>query len=403
MKKYFFVFFIIFYLSIYCYSQTGWFLLNTNTTQALRSIYFINPSTGFVGGSTGTVFKTTDSGNNWVPYSCIPGNTIFSVLFLNENTGFIAGVGGKISKSTNGGINWISNLTGTTEFLNSLFFTDSLTGYCVGRYGTILKTTNCGLNWVSKTSPSPDLHFNSVFFTSIDTGYSTGELGKVIKTVDGGNNWNLQTINSSYNFYQIYFINKSTGYIIGDVLIKTTNSGNNWNILNSQVFGVSIYFTNPQTGYITGGFGQLYKSTNSGVNWVSQNLSFTNYLYRVFFTDINTGYVCGSSGTIFKTITGGLVDIEKSVYLLSEYNLYQNYPNPFNSETKIKFYIKESEFTSLKIFGINGKEIKTLINKKLTSGVYNIDFNGNDLPSGIYFYRLSTKKYSETKKMLLIK
>ena len=88
--------------------------------------------------------------------------------------------------------------------------------------------------------------------------------------------------------------------------------------------------------------------------------------------------------------------------------LYQNYPNPFNPSTIIRFQIKDSRFVSLKVFDILGKEVATLVNEKLHSGIYEVpfsinQFSNNQIPSGVYFYRLSTDGFSETKKMLLIK
>lgn len=89
------------------------------------------------------------------------------------------------------------------------------------------------------------------------------------------------------------------------------------------------------------------------------------------------------------------------------YKLSQNYPNPFNPSTEIEFEIPMKGFVSLKIFNILGEEIAELINNDLDAGSYSISFNSNingiKLPSGIYFYTLSVREYSKTKKMVLLK
>lgn len=89
------------------------------------------------------------------------------------------------------------------------------------------------------------------------------------------------------------------------------------------------------------------------------------------------------------------------------YKLSQNYPNPFNPSTEIEFEIPMKGFVSLKIFNILGEEITDLINNELDTGSYSIPFNSNingiKLPSGIYFYTLSVREYSKTKKMVLLK
>ncbi len=90
-----------------------------------------------------------------------------------------------------------------------------------------------------------------------------------------------------------------------------------------------------------------------------------------------------------------------------EFLLEQNYPNPFNPETEIRFRISELGFVEFRVYDVLGREISLLINKEMTPGNYTVNFNGNTLPSGIYFYELSVKgetiKYSKTKKMILLK
>jgi photosystem II stability/assembly factor-like uncharacterized protein len=93
--------------------------------------------------------------------------------------------------------------------------------------------------------------------------------------------------------------------------------------------------------------------------------------------------------------------------------LYQNYPNPFNPVTKIKFDIPKSSplqgngsgssLTTLKIYDITGKEIGTLVNENLTPGTYEVSFNGSNLTSGVYFYKIKAGEFISTKKMLIVK
>ena len=85
------------------------------------------------------------------------------------------------------------------------------------------------------------------------------------------------------------------------------------------------------------------------------------------------------------------------------YNLQQNYPNPFNPVTKIRFSIPKQSFTKVIIYDITGKEISTLFESNLSAGTYETDFNASDLSSGIYFYKLITEDFTESKKMVLIK
>lgn len=94
--------------------------------------------------------------------------------------------------------------------------------------------------------------------------------------------------------------------------------------------------------------------------------------------------------------------------IVHDYSLYQNYPNPFNPNTKIRFSLPqdsrgETRDVLLIIYNSLGKEISTLVNKKLNAGNFEIEFDGRVLPSGIYFYKLSVNGFSETKKLVLLK
>jgi hypothetical protein len=86
-----------------------------------------------------------------------------------------------------------------------------------------------------------------------------------------------------------------------------------------------------------------------------------------------------------------------------KYTLSQNYPNPFNPSTLISFGIPKSENVSLKVYDALGREVSSLLNSNLKAGNYKVDFNGSNLTSGIYFYKLTAGSVIMSKKMLLVK
>ncbi|NWF49666.1 MAG: T9SS type A sorting domain-containing protein [Ignavibacteriaceae bacterium] len=106
-----------------------------------------------------------------------------------------------------------------------------------------------------------------------------------------------------------------------------------------------------------------------------------------------------------------VVEAEKE--LPKDFVLYQNYPNPFNPATKIKYSIPalslnpfsklEGTFVTLKVYDILGNEVGTLVNEEQQPGVYEVEFSASNLSSGIYFYKLQTGSYTDTKKMILMK
>jgi hypothetical protein len=88
---------------------------------------------------------------------------------------------------------------------------------------------------------------------------------------------------------------------------------------------------------------------------------------------------------------------------ITDYRLEQNYPNPFNPKTQITYSIPKAEIVKIKVYDILGKEIKTLLNDYQPAGIYEIDFDGTGLQSGVYFYRIISGSYADTKKMILLK
>jgi len=113
----------------------------------------------------------------------------------------------------------------------------------------------------------------------------------------------------------------------------------------------------------------------------------------------------GMVGTITASNPSGVNDENISA---SGFKLEQNYPNPFNPSTVISYSINKPGFVSLKIYNSVGQEVESLINGDQSSGVHSIVFdagniNGSSLASGVYFYRLKTQGYVQTRKMLLLK
>jgi hypothetical protein len=97
--------------------------------------------------------------------------------------------------------------------------------------------------------------------------------------------------------------------------------------------------------------------------------------------------------------------IPVSSNLPDKYSMSQNYPNPFNPSTKIRFSIPASGQgnINLSVYDVLGREVSVLVNQNLIPGEYEINWNAENIPSGVYFYRLITRDFSSTKKMMLIR
>jgi hypothetical protein len=163
--------------------------------------------------------------------------------------------------------------------------------------------------------------------------------------------------------------------------------------------------TNENVIYIGTDFG-VYVSFNQGTNWQnnSQNLPAVCYVNDLEFDPYSIKIAAATYGRgVFISDRATINSVENDNYLSKSFNLFNNYPNPFNPVTTIKYEINEPGFISLKVFDVLGSEVATLVNEDKVSGSYQIQFDASKLPSGSYYYKLSDGKYSETKKMILLK
>jgi hypothetical protein len=87
----------------------------------------------------------------------------------------------------------------------------------------------------------------------------------------------------------------------------------------------------------------------------------------------------------------------------TQFLLSQNYPNPFNPTTNIEYQIPELSFVTLKVYGVLGSEVTTLVNEEKAIGSYEVEWNASNVPSGVYFYRINAGDFTITKKMVLLR
>ena len=153
-----------------------------------------------------------------------------------------------------------------------------------------------------------------------------------------------------------------------------------------------------ETKYTTESWSNLSSALSSAQSTIS-----ANYSYNVSAVD-----ALGEAKDSLDSAINGLVeiitdDINEIDNTPESFTLYQNYPNPFNPVTNIKYSTPQSGYITLKVYNLLGEEVAVLFEGFRSAGNYNILFNGSDLPSGIYFYRLKSSSFVETKKLVLMK
>lgn len=403
------IFKIAFFL-ISCNLYSQWFTQPSGTTNTLKAVYFVNENTGFIIGEN-LILSTSNAGLNW-NNSILQGRNN-DILFVNNNTGFICSDSGKIHKTTNTGVSWNLINSGTSNTLMRISFQNENTGIVVGFNRTILKTINSGISWINLLTNNDTLNFFGCKIIDNDNYIVTGSSSSIYRTTNSGADWIPSTMGVVNPLWVPAFINDNTGWITGccGMFIKTTDAGVNWSPEIYLTLGYTLYtmkFINNTTGYVCGDNGILYRTTNEGNSWDSTATGTNEILYSMFMVNQNTGWAVGNYGTILKTTNGGGPGYTIGIQPISNeipkhFSLSQNYPNPFNPATKIKFEIPKLSNTKVTVFDILGKEVMTLVNEEITPGIYEIDFDGSKLASGIYYYNLITNNFSITKKMVLVK
>lgn len=374
-------------------SGTNWVIKPTSTAQTLWSQYFLNNLTGWIAGgtysSTAIIIKTTDGGETWFQQYGGTGFWLTGIYFINSQTGFSSGLSGMVLKSINGGSNWSVTDLGN-DFFETIIFPDSNTGYMTGWNGAFYKTTNTGSNWFSLASGTTN-NLYTAFYTSINTGWISGSGGAIRQTTNGGVNWLPITSGTSVQIFSIYFLS-NLGWFVGDngTIRKSTDGGNTWQSQTSGVTGrlECVNFMNELSGWVVGGDDgtRTLHTTNGGTSWIIRSQEFPQVKYNsVFFFNNPLG---------IKNENGLIPD---------NYKLFQNFPNPFNPTTEIYYDVSKAGTVSITVYNSQGIEVRTIINGTHKRGSYKIIFNAENLPSGIYFYKLLSDDYSETKKMIFIK
>ena len=420
-------FVLIFQIQIYDLSSqtTEWRALPNSPYSSTRfeDIFFLNENTGWIIHGDGKVYRTTDTGQNWLLSQNILNRCIG---FFNSKEGIIGTLhfARPLFKTTNAGINWIqiTTLPDPPTGICGISIVNENTAIACGTYsgnGKAYKTTDKGDTWsliFSDTSKARTLV--DTYFWSPDSGliaggynvstYSNG-VAVVLMTTNGGANWNTvhKTTRQGEWCWKINFYTSDKGVISLErhsglsYFLKSTNKGLSWAETPFLVYDQEgIGFINDNTGWIGGWSGPTYETTNGGSNW--SIAGWGEYVNRIRFLSDTLGYAVGDKVYKYSNYQVGInqTSLESSV----AFYLYQNYPNPFNPKTLINYQIKKSAQVRILIYDILGSLIATIVNEKQIAGNYEVSFDGSELQSGIYFYRLETNgKVIGSKKMMLLK
>jgi photosystem II stability/assembly factor-like uncharacterized protein len=366
---------------------------NVDNLTALSPLSFVNATTGWVigtlassGASQGAaLYKTTNGGTTWSRQLLSGWSAGFGIQFVDSNHGWAEVVNGSqtnftfsIVQTTDGGNRWTAVYSSNTTFCIPSFV-DANNGW--GALGTmatgrssVSQTTDGGWTWHEQLSDSATGSFRAIQFLDVSNGWVVGDSGKIFRTTNGGATWTRMTNSGNNSEHRIlFFLDANVGWIgsrvFGDqgegILLHTADGGKSWTIqdVGSQADITGIYYFGADNGWVTGYNGALARSTGTGITSVRLE----------------------TPGTVSHHL-----------------DLEQNYPNPFNPSTTIRYEIPQAAQVTLKVYNILGVEVETLVSEFQGAGFYQVRWDAK-LPSGVYFYRLQSGLFTETKKLLLLR
>jgi len=402
----------------------------------------------FIGTDSGNVLYSHDGGRTWNQFRLPTGpiNSIFGGRGDFAPVDMYAVTPWRAYKSSNLGAAWTAQTLPITIWGSALrgALTPGRNAFIVGYDGQpggvpiILRRTPLDSAWVKFIFMPPVLPriARDVSASTNEVAFACGSLGVMFKTIDGGNFWTYHNSGTQKNLNAIHFLNARRGFAVGDsgTILFTPNGGASTNRppqafhllrpANGDTMPVprSITFAwqraidpdNDSVRY------SLVLSSDGGATWrtmgtmadttlqVQTVQAPDTYLWTVIATD---GQVSVPSLDIFRFTIRSTSNVEAGGKKApDEFVLYQNYPNPFNPSTEIRFQIAEvrgqkSEVgrVTLKVYDLLGREVATLVNEVKAAGIHVVQFDASNLPSGVYFYRLQTERYVQTKTMIVLR
>ncbi|MCX6156999.1 MAG: T9SS type A sorting domain-containing protein [Ignavibacteriae bacterium] len=366
----------------------------------IQDVYALTASgTNIVAGTWGSgVYRSADNGSNWIQTAL---NTQSVYCLASSGNYVYAGTDSTgLFVSSNNGISWTQN--GFVGMSVECLAANGNTVFAGTWQNGVYISTNNGLNWTQTSLYTRTIWSITVSGNNVYAG--TNNNGVYVSTNNGAT-WTQSSLNT-ITVWSLAMIgtNLFAGIQTGGIYLST-NNGSTWSqtaMNNQTVYALCVNGTNLFAGTELNG---VFLTTNNGTSWLDKNQGFAPAPDIGSLLIANNYVFAGTYGRSAwrRTYTEAIGIKQISETVPSTYSLKQNYPNPFNPTTNIKFDLVKNSFVNLTILDVSGREIETLVNEKLGTGTYEVNFNASKYPSGTYFYKLETDNFSGTKKMILLK
>ncbi len=381
---------------------TQW--IQTNLPDSLYT-YSIAVADSLIFAGTGRgVFVTTDRGVNWKVISTgLERRLIWSLTY--DGLKMFAGTDSGIF-ILNDSI-WLKVDSGkaNTE-VNAMVATE--TYILAGMYGYpngILRSTNHGVTW--NIIDSESYYIRSITISDSDIYVGTNTQG-VFHSTDSGISWQLTPLGG----YDVRSITVNDSFLFvatNGGVFRSSDKGTSWeavvNGLPDTAHSYELALASIKSNIFVGtSEGFIFLSTNDGMNWIRTNYGSPIFNMRAMIINDSNIFVCGDGGVWRCPLSELWISAQSDSFLFPcKYSLNQNYPNPFNPSTQINFFVPKAIDVTLKVYDVLGREIAVLVNERKQHGEYNVTWNVEGVPSGVYFYRIVAGDFIQTKKMVVVK
>ena len=308
-------------LSFSVQAQTGaWKHQRVGSLAWLHTIFFLDQSRGWAGGSRGTLVATIDGGKTWQIKPQPTPDALRDIYFFDDDNGWLlceANVYELKSKTdprtylmqtTDGGEHWkrINLLAVDVDArLVRAVFSRGGRGWAFGEEGTIFTTRDSGATWTSLQSPTRHLLLGGVFIDDY-RGWLVGAGATIIQTSDGGETWHksnlTDAIKKGIRFAAASFVDNRLGWTVGSggSVYRTINGGRTWQEQNSGIATdlFDVRFLDALEGWAVGAEGTIIHTNDGGLHWALEPSGTEHPLEKVFFTDREHGWAVGFGGTV---------------------------------------------------------------------------------------------------------
>jgi hypothetical protein len=243
--------------------------------------------------------------------------------------------------------------------------------------------------------------------TNLFAGTGGANAGGVFLSTDNGTSWSDDNTGLLWATQVSAFAVSGTNIFAATDhgVFLSTNNGASWtSTSNGWEYSYVADFASSGTNiFASTGYGGLYRSTNNGISWpaVAGPLALIGPL-AISGTNLFAGT---HEGVVWRApLSEMTTSVEGSAAgLPAHFTLDQNYPNPFNPTTVVSFQLPVAGNVTLVVYDMVGREVSVLVDERKDAGVYEVRFDGSNLASGVYFYRLHAGNFVATKRLLLLK